>query len=286
MAKIDQYDLKRSEQIPLLGTEEQTANLQLTLSTASASGVLTGTVTSGGQPLPGATLKVFDTNNVPFAHTITGPLGQYTISEVTAGSYRVTSAKAGYLTPDVVSVSVLANRPTTLNVVLLPDPDASLNTLFGKVNQSAPLEPIEGAVVNIYSVVEGVRTLVSTTFTNSSGQYLAPYLASGDYIAVANKEGYFQTESATETLTNAEITPLDLFLISNPDTNTGTISGLITSQATLLPIANATVALYQIVGTIETIIQLTKTNSGGRYLFGDVAEGQYVVKSFAQINAA
>jgi len=285
MAKIDQYNLKRSEQIPLLGTEEKTANLQLTLSTASASGVLTGTVTSGGQPLPGAALKVFDTNNVPFAHTITGPLGQYTISEVAAGSYRVTAAKAGYLTPDVVSVSILANRPTTLNIVLLPDPDASLNTLFGKVNQSAPLEPIENAIVNIYSVSEDVRTLVSTTFTNSSGQYLAPYLANGDYVVVANKEGYFQTESATQTLTNAEITPLDLFLISNPATNTGTISGLITSQTTLLPIANATVALYQIVGTIETIIQITKTNNGGRYLFGDVAEGQYVVKSFAQINA-
>ncbi|MCI1953110.1 MAG: carboxypeptidase regulatory-like domain-containing protein [Clostridiales bacterium] len=258
--------------------------MQLTLSTASTAGVLTGTVTSGGEPLPGATLKVFDTNNIPFAHTITGPLGQYTIASVSAGSYRVTATKTGYLTPDVVSVSILANRPSTLNIALSPDPDATLNTLFGKVNQSAPLEPIENAIVNIYSVSEDVRTLVSTTTTNSSGQYLAPYLADGDYIAIANKEGYFQTESAIQTLTNAEITPLNLFLIPNPETNTGTISGLITSQTTLLPIANATVALYQIVGTTETIVQITKTNSGGRYLFGNVAEGQYVIKSFAQIN--
>lgn len=284
MPKIDQYDLKRSPQISLLGTEEQTANLQLTLSPASTAGVLTGTVTSGGEPLPGATLKVFDTNNIPFAHTITGPLGQYTIASVSAGSYRVTATKTGYLTPDVVSVSILANRPSTLNIALSPDPDATLNTLFGKVNQSAPLEPIENAIVNIYSVSEDVRTLISTTTTNSSGQYLAPYLADGDYIAIANKEGYFQTESAIQTLTNAEITPLNLFLIPNPETNTGTISGLITSQTTLLPIANATVALYQIVGTTETIVQITKTNSGGRYLFGNVAEGQYVIKSFAQIN--
>jgi 5-hydroxyisourate hydrolase-like protein (transthyretin family) len=285
MSKIDQYSLKRSVQIPLTATEEQTANLQLTLSTVSNSGVLTGAVTSVGLPLTGVTVKVFDTNNIPFAHTITGPQGQYTISAITAGSYRVTATKAGYLTPNVVSVSIISNTPTTLNIVLLPDPDAILNTLFGKVNQSAPLEPIEGAVVNIFSVVLGVRTLVSTTTTNSTGQYLAPYLADGDYIIVANKEGYFQTESATETLANAEISPLDLFLISDPATNTGTISGLITSQTTLLPIPLATVALYKIVGTIETIIQLTKTNSGGRYLFGNVAEGEYVVKAFAQINA-
>jgi 5-hydroxyisourate hydrolase-like protein (transthyretin family) len=285
MSKIDQYSLKRSVQIPLTATEEQTANLQLTLSTVSNSGVLTGAVTSVGLPLTGVTVKVFDTNNIPFAHTITGPQGQYTISAITAGSYRVTATKAGYLTPNVVSVSIISNTPTTLNIVLLPDPDAILNTLFGIVNQSAPLVPIEGAVVDIFSVVLGVRTLVSTTTTNSTGQYLAPYLADGDYIIVANKEGYFQTESATETLANAEISPLDLFLISDPATNTGTISGLITSQTTLLPIPLATVALYKIVGTIETIIQLTKTNSGGRYLFGNVAEGEYVVKAFAQINA-
>lgn len=285
MSKIDEYVLQPSVQFPLSGTTEQTEDLQLTLSPVSASGVLTGTVRSAGQPLPGATVKVYDTNNIPYAHATSGPNGQYTISEVTAGSYRVTAAKAGYLTPDSVAVSVSANRPSTLDIVLSPDPDANLNTLFGKAYQSTPILPIEGASINIFSVVSDVRTLVSTNITNSSGQYLTPYLANGDYVVVANKAGYYQAESAVQTLSNAEIAPLDIFLVSNPATNTGTVSGFITDQTTHLSVPNATVALYQIVGTTETIVQLTKTNNGGRYLFGNVAEGEYVVKAFAQINA-
>jgi hypothetical protein len=60
MPIIDQYNLKASAQFPIVGTEEVTENLQLTASTVSSSGVVTGTVTSGGTPIEGATVKIFD----------------------------------------------------------------------------------------------------------------------------------------------------------------------------------------------------------------------------------
>lgn len=282
MSKIDKYNLGRSTTSPITGRQELTKDLPLTSSITSEEGLIVGTVTSGGQPVEGATVKVFDINNVPIAHGNTGPNGQYTIAEIVKGSYLVTATKVGYLTPVVVSVPVIANRPTTVNISLAVDPDASKNTLFGRVKQDITLIPLADVTVNIYKVVEGVETLVDTTKTNNSGQYLAPYLDNGDYVIIADKAGYNEVRSATITLLDTDIVDVDLFMIANAATNKGTVSGIITDAVTTLPIANATVALYQVIGDVETIVQLTKTTVAGRYLFGNVSEGSYLVKAFAQ----
>jgi len=282
MAKIDEYNLKATTEFPLVGTEEVSEDLVLTESTASSTGVVNGTVTSGGSPVTGATVKLFDSSGNPFAHDTTSTQGKFSFTQVAAGSYTVTATKTGYLTPDATAITVVANRPTTVTIALTADPDAELNTLYGKIQQETVLTAIEDATVNIYEVVEGVRTLISTTFTNSSGQYLTPSLSSGDYIVVANKDGYYQSESEITTLTTSDLQSLDLALIVNTVNTKGTISGIVTDDTTLLPISGAVVALYLIDGTTETIIQLTSTNSDGLYLFGEVSEGTYIVKSFAQ----
>ncbi len=282
MPIIDQYNLKASVQFPITGTEEVTENLQLTASTASAAGVVTGTVTSGGTPIEGATVKIFDVNDYPIAHQLTNPQGKYTIPDVVAGSYKITATKFTYLTPSTIPLTVIANRPTTVNIELTLDPDANKNALYGIIRQAVVLTPLEGAIVNIYQIAGGVQTLALTTFTNSSGQYFAPRLVTGDFIAVANKSGYEQSESAIVTLTGTDIEPLDLSLQVNTVQNVGTVSGIINDQTTLLPIANALVALYSVVGGFETIVQITRTNNGGRYLFGNVTVGEYIVKAIAQ----
>lgn len=282
MPIIDQYNLKASTQFPITGTEEVTKNLQLIVSTESSSGIVTGTVTSGGTPVEGATVKIFDVSDNPVEHTVTNAQGKYTMPEVVAGSYKITATKYTYLTPAATPLTVIAGRPTIVDIVLTPDPDASKNALYGIIRQAVVLTPIEGAIVNIFQVTAGVRTLALTTVTNSSGQYFGPRLVSGDYIVIANKTGYELTESAPVTLTGTDIETLDLFLQVNTEQNVGTVSGLITSQVTLLPIANALVALYLVAGGVETIVQIVKTNAGGRYLFGNVTAGNYIVKAIAQ----
>ena len=282
MSTIDKYNLKASLQFPVSGTEELTENFQLTASTASEEGIISGTVTSGSMPVDGATVKVFDSSDTPIAHAITNPEGKYTISAIVKGTYKVTAAKDGYFTPLVTSVTVVANRPTIVDISLTVDPDATLNTLYGIIRAAGTLVPLENAIVNTYSVVGTTQTLVSTTHTNSSGQYISPYLANGDYIIVANLSGYDQTTSGVTTLSGTEIASLNMTLVANAVSNTGTISGIITDSSTLLPIANAIVALYGITGTTETLLKLTKTNNAGRYLFGSVAAANYIVKAFAQ----
>ena len=282
MLIIDQYDLKASVQFPITGTEEVTKNLQLTASTASGTGIVTGTVTSGGTPVEGATVKIFDINDNPIAHQITNPQGKYTIPDIVAGSYKITATKLTYLTPNTIPFSVVANRPTTIDIALTLDPDASKNALYGIIRQAVVLTPLQGATVNIFQVVGGVQTLALTTVTNSNGQYFGPRLVTGDYVVVANKSGYEQSESAPITLTGTDIEPLDLNLQVNTVQNVGTVGGIINDQTTLLPIANALVALYLVVGGAETIVQIVKTNAGGRYLFGNITAGNYIVKAIAQ----
>lgn len=282
MPKIDLYNLKASVEFPISGTQEATKSLQLTASASSEVGVLTGTVTSGTSPVADATVKVFDINDNPLYHGNTNPVGQYTIPDITSGTYKVTVAKNGYLTPDAVSVTVAANRPTTVNFSLTADPNAALNILFGIVRQAVVLTPIAGATVNIFQIVDSVMTLTATTLTNSTGQYLAPDLAAGNYVVVSNKSGYNQATSTAVTLTASDIEALDLAMTVNTATNTGTISGIISDASTLLPIPNAIVALYSVIGTTETVTRITRTNTGGRYLFGNVLTGDYIIKSFAQ----
>lgn len=283
MSTIDRYNLKASEQFVVSGTEELTENLLLTASTTSEEGIITGTVTSSDTtPVSGATVKVFDSSDVPIAHAITNPQGQYTIPSVVKGTYKVVAAMNGYLTPLVVPVTVVANRPTTVNITLTPDPGAALNTMYGIIREAGTLIPLSQAIVNTYLVQDTTQTLISTTITNTAGQYLSPYLSDGDYVIKANKPGYDQTTSAVTTLSGAELASLDMTLYANAATNTGTISGIITDSTTLLPIGSATVALYEIIGTAETLIELTKTNSAGRYLFGSVETSNYIVKAFSQ----
>jgi 5-hydroxyisourate hydrolase-like protein (transthyretin family) len=282
MASIDKYNLKASEQFSVSGTEEANEDLQLTVSTSSEEGVLTGTVTSEATPIEGAIVKVFDSADTPIAHAITNPQGKYTIAAIVKGTYKVTAAKNGYLTPLVIPVTVVANRPTTADISLTPDPDAALNTLYGIIREAGTLTPLSGATVNTYWVEDGTQTLISTTITNSDGQYLSPYLSDGNYVIVANKAGYDQTTSGTTTIAGAEIASLDMTLYANTTTNTGTVSGIITDSKTLLPIPFATVALYSVSGSTETLIKLTKANGAGRYLFGSVDASNYIVKAFSQ----
>ena len=60
------------------------------------------------------------------------------------------------------------------------------------------------------------------------------------------------------------------------------VSGFIRDSVTSLPIQDAGVALYQLAGGVETVIDTTRTNVLGMYLFTNVQPGTYLVKSTKQ----
>lgn len=289
MSKIDLYNLQASTPSTSVGGQELNKDLELTTSVAGQSGIVQGTVTSGSSPVENATVKIFSSDGTPLYHANTNSQGKYVIPDVVKGTlaYVITATKEGYLTPVAIPLTVSTSQPTTVNISLTADTEATKNIIYGKILTPPPENaPIQQATVNVYQVVDGKRTLIAATTTNTDGQYLFPYLINGDYVVEAFKANYLTNESALVNLSGSEKSKLNLALTPLATTKLGTVSGFINNAVTKAPIANAIVALYQIIGpNDEILIQQTKTNLNGRYLFGNVPDGTFIVKSFAQIDS-
>ncbi|AZV56616.1 carboxypeptidase-like regulatory domain-containing protein [Clostridium sp. AWRP] len=282
MAFKDLYVIGRSPQFAITGREEISENLDLTESPTASSGILKGTVTSDGVPIANATVKVFDINDNPIEHTNTGSNGQYTIANLPIGSYKVTAIAPGYLLPNTIPITIQNNKTTTANIALTADPDANLSVIYGIIRTVNGEVPIQNANVLLYSETLPEPTLISTGTTNDNGQYILGLIPTGDYHLLVSKLGFFPTQTATINVGTKELINSDVSLVPDAEANTGTVSGFIKDISTGLPIANAGIALYSIVGGVETIIATTRSTITGRYLFTNINPGNYLVKSTKQ----
>ena len=225
---------------------------------------------------------MFDTNDNPVEHTNTGGVGQYTIPGLPAGSYKVTAITDGYLLPDPTPVSIQANKTTTANIVLAPNPDTNLSAIYGIIKSNMGETPLEGATVNLYDNAPPEPTLVISAATNDRGQFIFGLIPSGDYYLTASKLGYYPNQTSIINVTTRELIDSDITLATDAKANTGTVSGFIKDASTGVPIEGAGVALYIINAGIETVIDTTRTNAFGLYLFTNVNPGTYLVKSTKQ----
>ena len=95
-------------------------------------GELKGIVTSGGNPLAGATVSV-----PGYAPATTGADGSYLVSDIAPGPYTVTYSKAGYVTTTqavTIAAGAALDRPAVLAVVAVPVPHTygTSTTLSGR----------------------------------------------------------------------------------------------------------------------------------------------------------
>lgn len=281
MAFKEVYNLGYTPTFDMTGREEQTQNLNLTVNPMAVSGILSGTVISDGSGVAGATVKVYDVNDNPVEHTNTGGNGQFTIANLPVGSYKVTAIKDGYLLPLTTPFAIQEQRTTTVSINLIPDQEANLNVLYGIIRTTVDETPIENASVNLYSNTEE-PTLIISALTNDKGQYIFGLIPTGQYYITVSKLGYYINQTALINLTTNEFSSSDVSLIADPLANTGTISGFIKDFSSGQPIENAGVALYSIVDGTETVVDTTRTNVSGKYLFTNVNPGTYLVKSTKQ----
>jgi len=141
---------------------------------------------------------------------------------------------------------------------------------------------VANATVELFRVEGSTHKLVGIVSSNNEGHYLFANLVDGDYFITASKPGFLANQSATMSLSDRTFAPLDVTIPVDPDANTGTVSGVITDSASGQALANVTVALYLISNGSETIVDITKTNAGGFYLFGDLPPATYRVKATVQ----
>lgn len=287
MPLADIYVIKASEPVEVTGREENNISMALESSDSVNGGTVTGIVKdSTGTPVSNAAVKLCLPDLSTFKHSKTSSDGKYSFNNIPVGSYLITAKKDAYLLPPAISVSVNANRTTTVDITLEDDPFADKNVIFGIIQNSTGNAPIDSVFAHLYERVNGVEEYKGYSKTNDVGQYFFTQLDDGTYYIKASKEGFFTAESADLELSSKEYSKVDMSLTEDPDSNTGIICGVITDKDTGSIIADCDVALYEINGDEETLISIMHTNQAGQYLFGGIKSGKYRIKATLQIETS
>lgn len=281
--KQEKYILGQSiaKSIKDLG-EEIRLDLSLQPNPNLNAGTVIGTVKDeNGNPIDHALIKIMDSNHNPLAHAFTGLDGAYIFSPFPPGTdYHIYATKQGYALAENLPFTLLPNQTIRKDFTLVVDPNASLGIIAGDVTNKITHAPVKGAVVNLYSVDEfGVETLYAVAFTNEYGQFVFSELPLGNYIVRVNALGY--KPYATTVLISApgQIAHVISDLNVDQESSRGTISGIIT-ETNNQPIPFADVTLYRVEADNSlTPIAFTKTNDEGVYLFINVPQGNYKIKS-------
>ena len=278
----DLYGLQYSPSFSIEGQQEADVNLSLPPAPSMLASVY-GTVTNGTDPIPDATVKLFDSAGLPYRHTITDASGAYVMDGVPAGTYSLAAVADGYPVSDAVGVTLTAGVASEIPIVCTQDLTLALGTIAGvlSVAGAAVFTPLAGAKITLKNAL-GID--LAATYTADDGEFVFYDVADGIYTLVATADGYLSLAPMTVTILNGSIANVAMSMIIDERTYSGTVSGVIRDQSGAA-VAGCFVGLYQLTAGdgSETLLATTKTNATGNYLFGGVASGQYLVK--AKLNA-
>ena len=165
----------------------------------------------------------------------------------------------------------------------MPDATLSLGAIAGTLTVSDPQgtsTPLAGAKITLQNAA---GETVASTYTAADGEFAFYDLADGVYTMLSSAEGYLATSNTmTAVITNGSIANVTMSMAVDSRTYNGTVSGIIRNNAGQT-VAGCFVGLYQMVTvggvTQEQLVAVTKTNSAGKYLFGGVNGGEYLVKA-------
>ena len=256
----------------------QEADINLVLPPVpTATATVFGTVTDGTDPIPDATVKLFDSLGAPYQHTVTDKNGAYILEGIPAGTYTAASVKEGYLLSDATGVVLTSGGTVQINLVSPPEATLSLGAIAGvvKTSDGQGEAPLAGAKI---SLLNAANEVVATTYSVDDGEFAFYDLADGAYTLMASATGYFSTAPMAVTILGGSIANVTLTMVVDSRTYNGTVSGIIRDQKGNA-VAGCFVGLFQVTAGQELLIATTKTNADGKYLFGGVTGGEYLVKA-------
>ena len=212
------------------GDTTQQASLTLTPATP---GALSGTVTDGANPVPGATV-LFTSADGQTVSAVTDTNGHYTLTSVPQGTYTGTASKTPGYSPSVSqTVVVTGNSSQTVNFILKPGP----GTVTGRVIDVNG-NPISGATV--YFSAGSPPAVISTATTGADGTF-STVVNAGSYTVSATAPGYGNSSPIGIVVTGgATVTVPDIML--GPVSN-GSLGGLITGTSTTTPITGVAITI-------------------------------------------
>ena len=279
--KQDVFTLKYSQNFEIEGVQE--ANIDLALPNApTTSATVYGTVTDGSAPIPNATVKLFDSTGMPQCHTLSDSNGSFFLTDIPAGTYSLAAVAEGYLLSDAARVTLSKGATIQTNLICPADTSLTLGAIAGILSVNTPdglSLPLSNGKITLKN--SAGETLAST-FTADDGEFAFYDLADGTYTLISSADGYLPASSMTAAIINGSIVNITMTMVKDSRTYSGTVSGIIRNTSGQI-IANCFVGLYQVseINGVkqEKLVAITKTNSTGKYLFGDVAAGNYVVKA-------
>ena len=281
--KQDKFILGQSSSktIASLG-EEIRLDLQLQPVTPTIGATVEGRVTdTNGVAITNALVKIMDSNFEPLLHAVTNSDGDYLFNNIPASnSYTIFAIAPGKKIKQGQGFSLSDGASKKVDFVLENDPAMQLAIIAGNLYQSGTTNPVNGAIVTLFEVDEnGLETLSAITNTNEFGQFVFREVANGNYNINISALGFI-SDSVTASVTSApQIISINPTLQPDPNSQNGTVSGVILDNLNA-PIDRADVILYEVNEDDSlTPVAFTKTNSAGVYLFINVPQGTYKVKS-------
>ena len=214
-------------------------------------GTLSGTVVSTtGTPIPSAEVHLNG------HYTFTDMMGRYMIENITAGSYTMQVHKEGYT--DYVQANVFIEvGSNTVNIVLQPVEDNG--TLSGTVMDAALKTPIADAIVTCAG---------KSTRTDPNGQFEIAGILAGIYVVNIQHPSYQSADYNVQIRAN-QVTTLRANLVALTP-QVGGVSGVVTEQASGLPIPGAIVVCAG---------QSDVTDTFGAYRIDNIAPGTYLLQA-------
>ena len=280
--KQDILSLSYSPSFEVQGMQEADINLSLPPAPVSTATVY-GTVTDGTAPLPNATVKLFDSLGVPYQHTMTDASGAYTLDNIPAGTYSIAAVADGYLMSSSVGVILTDGITVEIPLVCAVDATLSLGAVAGVVSGAGATGPVPLAGAKL-TLMDAQGVVLASTYSADDGEFVFYDLADGTYRLMASAEGYVTTSAMTVTVTGGSLSNVTVTMATDARTYSGTVSGVVRT-APGSAVAGCFVGLYQVTtdaqtgAVTETLVSTTKTNAEGKYLFGGVSGGQYLVKA-------
>ncbi|MFS0766942.1 carboxypeptidase regulatory-like domain-containing protein [Peribacillus phoenicis] len=238
------------------------ANIGLIANPATISGTVTST---GETPIPNASIRVIDLNEVVLGSALTDQNGSYVIGNLPPGSHTI-----------IISADTFAGRLSgitlipgdfleNINFVLTPNP----GSLTGRVTNAQTGDPVAGAI-SVVRLTGGTGVIAANDVTDANGFYFITGLAPGTYTVTVSKTG-FGTVSVGGIVFSGTTTAANLQLRAN----TGSISGVLTDlQGSPILGMNTQVQVYDQNGSL---VKTLLAQSDGTYSVLDLLPGSYTL---------